>query len=64
MHTALSLTLYGTEVLKKATEELPELMTGGGFHFMCFFICMGSSLDLYVFSQIHTGFSLNFKKGI
>ena len=39
LHTALSLTLSGTKVLKKATEELPEFGTCGGFHFM-FFIYM------------------------
>ena len=31
--------LSGTEVLKMATEELPELRTGGGFHFAFFIYC-------------------------
>ena len=37
-HNALS---FGTEVLKMAPEELPELMTGGGFHFMFFIYWTG-----------------------
>ena len=36
VHNALSLTLSGTKVLKKATEELPKLRTGGGFNFTFF----------------------------
>ena len=38
MHTALSLTLSGTEVLKMTTEELPELRTGEGLFHFTFFI--------------------------
>ena len=32
---------FGTEVLKMAPEELPELTTGGGFHFTFFIYWTG-----------------------
>ena len=44
--------LSGTKVLKKATEELPELRTGGGFHFT-FFLHM-ATLFLLAEHKQHT----------
>ena len=56
VHTTLSLTLSGTEVLKKVTEELPELRTGGGFHF-CIYIGALFLLKISIFGDSYAFFS-------